>query len=60
MAKTKVTPRSNIISMRVSEKERQILKKLASRHKLSISDMMRHAMESFTNNQYDSGMGHTA
>lgn len=59
MPKAKVTPRGNIISMRVSEKERQLLKKIASRHKLSISDMMRQAMKCFTNNSYDSSMGHT-
>ncbi len=60
MAKTQISPRSSIISMRVSENERLILKKLASHHKLNISDMMRQAMKCFTSNNYDSGMGHTA
>ncbi len=60
MKKTKVTPRYNVISMRVSDKERQVLQKIALRKKLSISEMMRQAMERLTNNSYGNDMGHTA
>lgn len=48
MGKYKETPRYNVISMRVSDNERQALQALASDNALSISDMMRCAMERFT------------
>ncbi|MFA7061945.1 MAG: hypothetical protein WC156_14150 [Pedobacter sp.] len=60
MGKTKVTPRYNVVSMRVSEKERQVLQNIALCKKLSISEMMRQAMERLSNNRYGSDMGDTA
>lgn len=48
MGKYKDTPRNNVISMRVSDTERIELQSIASSHALSISDMMRQAMEIYT------------
>jgi hypothetical protein len=48
MANYKKTPRYNVISMRVSDKERKALQTIASRNALGISAMMRPAMERFT------------
>ena len=48
MGKYKDTPRYNVISMRVSDYERQELEAIASCNDLNISQMMRAAMEHFT------------
>jgi hypothetical protein len=48
MPKYKETPRYNVISMRVSDDERKSLQKLASQNALSISEMMRMAMQVLT------------
>lgn len=48
MGKYKDTPRYNVISMRVSDVERNELQHIASRHDLSISKLMRQAMDIFT------------
>ena len=48
MGKYKETPRYNVISMRVNDNERRALQVIASNNALSISEMMRHAMERFT------------
>ena len=48
MSKYKEPPRYNVISMRVSDDERESLQKLASQNALSISGMMRLAMQVFT------------
>ena len=48
MGKYKDTPRYNVISMRVSDSERKELQHIASRHSISISDMMRQAMDIYT------------
>jgi predicted transcriptional regulator len=48
MGKYKDTPRYNVISMRVSDDERQELQNIASHYSLSISDMMRQAMDVYT------------
>ena len=48
MGKYKETPRYNVISMRVSDLERKELEQIASKHSLSISDMMRQAMDVYT------------
>lgn len=48
MGKFKDSPRYNVISMRVSDVERKELQHLASQHSLSISKIMRQAMEVFT------------
>lgn len=45
------TPRYNVISMRVSERERKELQQIASRNSLSISDMMRQAMDVYARYQ---------
>lgn len=58
MANYKKVPRYNVISMRVSDDERKVLQKIASRNALSISDMMRQAMERITAGGY--GAGHSA
>ena len=48
MPRYKETPRYNVISMRVSDDERESLQKFASQNALSISDMMRMAMQVLT------------
>ena len=48
MGKYKDTPRYNVVSMRVSDFERQELEAIASFHALNISQMMREAMGQFT------------
>ncbi len=48
MGKYKDTPRYNVISMRVSDDERKELHNIASQYSLSISDMMRQAMDVYT------------
>jgi predicted transcriptional regulator len=48
MAKYKEKPRYNVISMRVNDKERKTLQAIASCNSISISAMMRQAMERFT------------
>jgi len=45
MGKYKETPRYNVISMRISDAERKELQQIASKHSLSMSDMMRQAMD---------------
>jgi hypothetical protein len=48
MGKFKDTPRYNVISMRVSDVERRELECLASQYSISISKIMRQAMEVYT------------
>jgi 1,2-phenylacetyl-CoA epoxidase PaaB subunit len=48
MGKYKETPRYNVVSMRISDFERQELETIASFHALNISQMMRVVMEQFT------------
>lgn len=48
MGKYKETPRYNVISMRISDVERRELQHIASRNSLSMSDMMRQAMEVYS------------
>lgn len=48
MGKYKKTPRYNVISMRVSDREQKIIQKLAFANSLSISEMMRCVVERFT------------
>jgi predicted transcriptional regulator len=60
MVKPKHTPRYKVISMRVSDTERQMIQKIAQRNNMSISKMMRQAMDLFTDNRFDTHMGHTA
>jgi hypothetical protein len=51
MANYKNTPRYKVISMRVSERDRKELQQIASRNSLSISDVMRQAMDVYTRYQ---------
>ena len=53
MGKYKDTARYNVISMRVSDDERKALAAIASHQALSISDMMRQALERFTAGRYN-------
>jgi predicted transcriptional regulator len=47
MGNFKPIPRYNVISMRVSDSEKSQLQQLAIQYDLSISDMMRQAMETY-------------
>lgn len=48
MGKMRENPRYNVISMRVSDEEREQLENLVRRTQKSVSDIMREAMEVFT------------
>ncbi len=50
MAHYKDAPRYNILSMRVSDEERQSLQAIASDLSVNISDMLRTALNLFTQN----------
>lgn len=52
MGKMRENPRYNVISMRISDEEREHLENIMKKTKLSISDIMREAMEYFAAN-YD-------
>jgi len=52
MGKMRENPRYNVISMRISDEEREHLENIMERTHLSISDIMREAMEFFAAN-YD-------
>lgn len=52
MGKMRENPRYNVISMRISDEERDHLENIMEKTKLSISDIMREAMEFFAAN-YD-------
>jgi len=58
MGKYKTTPRYNVISMRVNDRERKELQRIASRYSLSISDMMRQAMDVYTRYHEPIAAGH--
>ncbi len=48
MGRMRENPRYNVISMRISDEEREQLDTLARRTHKSVSDIMREAMEIFT------------
>jgi len=48
MGRMRENPRYNVISMRVSDEEREQLESLVRRTHKSVSDIMREAMEVFT------------
>lgn len=48
MGRMRENPRYNVISMRVSDEEREHLENLVQRTHKSVSDIMREAMEIFT------------
>lgn len=52
MGKMRENPRYNVISMRISDEEREHLENIMKKTKLSVSDIMREAMEYFAAN-YD-------
>ncbi|QEM70000.1 ribbon-helix-helix protein, CopG family [Geobacter sp. FeAm09] len=52
MGRMRENPRYNVISMRISDEEREHLENLMSKTKKSVSDIMREAMEYFSA-QYD-------
>ena len=52
MGKMRENPRYNVISMRISDEERDHLENIMEKTQLSISDIMREAMEFFAAN-YD-------
>jgi len=52
MGKMRENPRYNVISMRISDEERDHLENIMEKTHLSISDIMREAMEYFAAN-YD-------
>ncbi len=50
MGRMRENPRYNVISMRISDEERENLENLMDKTNLSISDIMREAMEYFSAN----------
>lgn len=50
MGRMRENPRYNVISMRISDEERDHLEALMDKTHLSISDIMREAMEYFATN----------
>lgn len=48
MGRMRENPRYNVISMRISDEEREKLESLVRRTHKSVSDIMREAMEAFT------------
>ncbi|MEI6209267.1 MAG: hydrogen-dependent growth transcriptional repressor [Desulfuromonadales bacterium] len=58
MGKYKDTPRYNVISMRVNDSERKELEQIASQYSLSISSMMRQAMDVYTRYHEPVATGH--
>ena len=52
MGRMRENPRYNVISMRISDEEREHLENLMCKTKKSVSDIMREAMEYFSA-QYD-------
>lgn len=58
MGKYKDTPRYNVISMRVSDVERNELQHIASTQSISMSDMMRQAIDIYTRDHEPSAAKH--
>lgn len=54
MGRMRENPRYNVISMRISDEEREHLESLMNKTHKSVSDVMREAMDYFTAN-YDHG-----
>jgi len=52
MGRMRENPRYNVISMRISDEERDQLEQLMNRTQKSVSDIMREAMEYFSS-QYE-------
>jgi predicted DNA-binding protein len=60
MGRMRENPRYNVISMRVSDEERDQLENLMKTTHKSISDIMREAMEYFSAHYEQSSMDHKA
>jgi predicted DNA-binding protein len=56
MGRMRENPRYNVISMRVSDEERDLLESLMKTTQKSISDIMREAMEYFSAQYSQDGM----
>lgn len=48
MAKSKKQPRYNVVSVRVSDEERQLLEKLSAEENKKVSDLIREALQTMT------------
>lgn len=51
MGRMRENPRYNVISMRISDEEREALEQLMQNSRKSVSDIMREAMVMFTRQQ---------
>ena len=60
MGRMRENPRYNVISMRISDDERETLEQLVQTTHKSVSDIMREAMELITNQLAKSQMGKKA
>jgi len=60
MGRMRENPRYNVISMRISDEERETLEQLVQTTHKSVSDIMREAMELITNQLAKSQMGKKA
>ncbi len=60
MGRMRENPRYNVISMRISDEERETLEQLVQTTHKSVSDIMREAMELITNQLAKTQMGKKA
>jgi hypothetical protein len=60
MGRMSENPRYNVISMRISDDERECLQEIMSTTRMSVSDIMREAMELFRSQLNSAGMGKAA
>ena len=60
MGRMRENPRYNVISMRISDEERETLEQLVQTTHKSVSDIMREAMEMITNQLAKSQLGKKA
>lgn len=60
MGKYKVSPRYNVISMRISDSELQAVQAIASYYDISKSEVLRQVMERFTTSHEESSFMHGA
>lgn len=56
MGRMRENPRYNVISMRISDEEREHLENIMEKTQLSISDIMREAMDYFAANYNQIGL----
>lgn len=60
MGRMRENPRYNVISMRISDEEREHLETIMEKTHMSISDIMRQAMDHFAANHDLANMQHKA